>query len=211
MEKQRATTAEEKEIRRIKIEQSAKRLFSKHGFQGTKIGMITEDAGLSPAAFYLYFKSKIDIYRTLSLQGTDILADMIGEAIIGSSRGAIDKLNLIARAYFEFFIKEREYYNIIAVLHLGEEEFFSNLDIVPQLQQKSMDLLQILKETIKEGISSGEFEPVDSEETAAVLWGMIDGVLLMEVRKTTEYLNTRIETLMNRFIQLSVAALQKSV
>lgn len=209
MEKQRATTSEEKEFRRIKIENSAKKLFSEYGYQGTKIGMITEDAGLSPAAFYLYFKSKIDIYRALTLKGTEILAKMIREAFLKNSQNATEKLKLLAKAYFQYFIQEREFYNIITVLHLGQEDFFSNLDMVPQLQQKSMDLLNILETTIKEGIKNGEFRQVDSKETSAIMWGMLDGILLMEVRKTTEYLNISIESLTHHFLAFSIAALKK--
>ena len=55
--KQRARSDQEKLAKKEIILEAAKNLFSRYGYQGTTIEMITEEAGLSPAAFYLYFKN----------------------------------------------------------------------------------------------------------------------------------------------------------
>uniref|UniRef100_A0A7U3YGM2 Transcriptional regulator, TetR family n=3 Tax=Anoxybacillaceae TaxID=3120669 RepID=A0A7U3YGM2_GEOS0 len=48
-----------------KLLQTAEELFAKKGFQSTKISEIVANAGLTQAAFYLYFKSKEDIFQQL--------------------------------------------------------------------------------------------------------------------------------------------------
>ncbi|EZP77277.1 TetR family transcriptional regulator [Parageobacillus genomosp. 1] len=48
-----------------KLLQAAEELFAKKGFQSTKISEIVANAGLTQAAFYLYFKSKEDIFQQM--------------------------------------------------------------------------------------------------------------------------------------------------
>jgi AcrR family transcriptional regulator len=48
-----------------KLLQAAEELFAKKGYQSTKISEIVANAGLTQAAFYLYFKSKEDIFQQL--------------------------------------------------------------------------------------------------------------------------------------------------
>lgn len=209
MEKQRARTTEEKELRKIKLLSSAKKIFSEYGFQGTKITMITEDAGLSPAAFYLYFKNKIEIYRILSIEGTDLLTKMVEKALSVKAKKCAPRIKALAEAYFGFFQKERAYYDIITVHHLGQKDFFRNMNLVPQLEKQSLDLLKILAMIIEEGIHSGEFKKLNAWKTAVTLWGMMDGVLLMEVRKTTGYIDLDIKSLTAQFLLLCLEALKK--
>src|SRR6056297_2848694 len=115
MKKQRARSDSEKQYRKEKLQESAKKLFSHHGYRGTTIGMITDDAGLSPASFYLYFGSKLEMYRTLNNMGIDILQTMITDSLKAAPAGSGTKIRAIAGAYFRFFIQEREYYDITAV------------------------------------------------------------------------------------------------
>lgn len=207
MQKQRARTEEEKEFRSQKIIESAKKLFSEKGFQGTKIGMITSDAGLSPAAFYLYFKNKFQVYRTISIIGTSILAEMIQSALSIEHDNSFDKIKALAGAYFNFYDQEREYYDIISVLHLGQKEFFKDNDLVPQLENQSLNLLKVLESIIQEGIKRKEFRKVDAWRTAVTLWGMMDGVLIMEIRGTTQYVELNISELISTFMDIVLSAL----
>jgi len=60
------------EASREKILSSAERLFAANGYHGTTVSQIVSEAGLSQAAFYLYFKSKEEIldeiFRTFENQ-----------------------------------------------------------------------------------------------------------------------------------------------
>jgi AcrR family transcriptional regulator len=48
-----------------KLYQAAEELFAKNGLQSTRVGDIVAKAGLTQAAFYLYFKSKEDLFRQM--------------------------------------------------------------------------------------------------------------------------------------------------
>ena len=208
MDKQRARTRTEKEYRKTKILESAKKLFQRYGFRGTKIQMITNDAGLSPAAFYLYFKNKLEIYRALSIEGTQILTGKIEQALKSDHANFTDKISAVADAYYSFFNTHREYYDIITIHHLGHEEFFNNTDMAPRLEEQSRHLLKLLSEIIQKGVQTKEFRPCDPWETSAVLWGMMDGILILQVRKTTDYIKVDIDQLTKRFLELVLYGLR---
>ncbi len=47
---------------RVRIVESARRLFNRSGFEAVSIDSIMEEAGLTRGGFYAYFKSKSDLY-----------------------------------------------------------------------------------------------------------------------------------------------------
>ncbi|MEI3606165.1 TetR/AcrR family transcriptional regulator [Pseudogracilibacillus sp. SE30717A] len=53
------------EVSRGKILSSAERLFAANGYHGTTVSQIVNEAGLTQAAFYLYFKSKEEILNEI--------------------------------------------------------------------------------------------------------------------------------------------------
>lgn len=209
MKKQRARSESEKQYRKEKLQESAKKLFSYHGYRGTTIGMITDDAGLSPASFYLYFESKLEMYRTLNNIGIDILESMITGALKEAPAGSGVKIRAIAGAYFRFFMEEREYYDINAILHLGQREFFADLSMVPELEERTKTLLSVMASIISDGIKTGEFVKVDPWKTAVTLWGMMDGVLILEVKQSTGFTGVKIDELVDQMIELMLRGLAK--
>jgi TetR/AcrR family transcriptional repressor of nem operon len=47
---------------KVKIVQSARRLFNRHGFEGVSVDQVMSGAGLTRGGFYSYFESKSDLY-----------------------------------------------------------------------------------------------------------------------------------------------------
>ena len=209
MKKQRARSDSEKQYRKEKLQQSAKKLFSFHGYRGTTIGMITDDAGLSPASFYLYFASKLEMYRTLNNMGIDILESMVTSALKEAPGGSGAKIRAIAGAYFRFFMEEREYYHITAILHLGQREFFADLSMVPELEERTKTLLSVMASIINEGMKSGELVQVDPWKTAVTLWGMMDGVLILEVKQSTGFTGVKIDALVEQMTHLMLRGISE--
>ncbi|HSV97086.1 MAG TPA: TetR/AcrR family transcriptional regulator [Spirochaetota bacterium] len=208
MNKLRARSEGEKAERRVRLLESAKGHFSMHGYQATTIRMITGDADLTPGSFYQYFDSKLEIYRTLSLMGMDILEGMIARTLEGVFTTASDRIRALAGAYYRFFATEREYYDIIAVNHLGVREFFSDLKMVPLIEKRTKALLSLIASIIDEGVRSGEFRSVDSWKTAVTLWGVIDGVLILEVKKSTGFVGVPLADLVAHAVDMALAGME---
>ena len=118
----RARTLEDKQQRRRLILEAAKELFFDRGYRDTTIEMITERAGLSTGTFYLYFKSKQEIYMTLYADGIDIFHRMAEEAISWPGMKTLARLSAIAHAYYRFYTEHTEYFDILAFIHMHQAE-----------------------------------------------------------------------------------------
>lgn len=202
MNKQRARTGSEKEYRKEQLKKAALQLFAKNGFKSTTVAMITKKSLLSPAAFYLYFTNKIAIYRQLNKDGIDILEKLIREALQNSKDSSIDKLHAIAHAYVNFFKKYQQYFYITEILHLGNTEFFYDTAMVRELEDRTLQILGIVASIIEEGIYANEFKRIDPMKTAVTLWGMIDGVLILEVKKSTGFTGFSVDELIEQMMEI---------
>ncbi len=116
--------------------------------------------------------------------GMDILESMISRALEGVSRRPPTAYARWQAHTTVFFAAEREYYDIIAINHLGVREFFSDSRWC-RYRKRTMALLALIAAIIDDGIRSGEFRRLESWKTAVTLWGIMDGVLILEVKKST--------------------------
>jgi len=84
---------------KAKILDAAEDVFGRRGFHGSSIVEITRQAGVGLGTFYLYFPSKIEIYRHL-LRARQV--DFI-RAAREATTGAGDQREVIRRAFRSFF------------------------------------------------------------------------------------------------------------
>lgn len=206
----RARSHAAKLAKRTQLLEAALRLFSEHGFAGTTVEMITAAVGLSPGAFYLYFRNKLEIYRTLNALGIDILKDAIQQAIAWPGLSALAKLSAVAAAYYRFYREHTEYYQVMAILHLGQKDFFQDLELVALLEQKTIEVLQVIAAVIAEGQAAGEIQAVDSWKTAVAFWGMIDGIILLEERQNTSFVNVSLDELVKHMMTMTFTGLAQA-
>jgi TetR/AcrR family fatty acid metabolism transcriptional regulator len=92
-----------KEHTRVRIINSAKKLFSEQGYQKTTIVDISKQAGLSEAALYEYFQGKEDLLLTIpDLWVSELLHDL-DDQLFGI-QGAVNKL----RKYLWWYLRRVE-------------------------------------------------------------------------------------------------------
>ena len=84
---------------RAKILDAAEKVFGEQGFHGASIVEITRDAGVGLGTFYVYFPSKIDIYRHLLRSHLEDFVRVAREATSGTH----DYPTMIREAFGAFF------------------------------------------------------------------------------------------------------------
>jgi AcrR family transcriptional regulator len=60
--------------KRERIIEAAMKLFEEQGYHGTKVSNIVKEAGMAQGTFYLYFKSKEDLFRSVAESCLDEIA-----------------------------------------------------------------------------------------------------------------------------------------
>lgn len=107
-----------------KILSAAVQLIYEKGYHGANIGDITKLAGVATGTFYVYFNSKISLYRYLILQfGHSIRHELAEKTRNCKTRRETERVGL--RAWLEYVVKHPYVYNIIWESLYVDKKLFS--------------------------------------------------------------------------------------
>jgi TetR/AcrR family transcriptional regulator len=167
----------EKEQRRNEIIDAAEKIFFSKGFETATMEDVANEAELSKATLYLYFKSKEDLFFGICAKGLNILLDMFKKAV-SKNKNSFENLVEVGKAYMKFAQKYNNYFK--CMMHFETKElqnmecnncFLGNIDDCPL-----MFLIRLIEQgqtdkSVKTGISP--------EVMGHLLWSQTTGVLLM--------------------------------
>jgi TetR/AcrR family transcriptional regulator len=146
-----------------KILKAATLIFSRKGFDGTRIAEIADEAGLPKANVYYYFASKEEIYAAVIahlLQGWD---DALKH--ISRDRDPIESLEAYVRAKLDYSRRNVEESRMFAAEILRGAHFLS---------RKDRDHMRLVTkrhaEIVDHWIASGKIRPVDPRHLFIILW-----------------------------------------
>lgn len=159
------------EATRMKLIRAAAKVFYEKGYYGSTINDITRAAGVGSGTFYLYFDSKLSLYRYLLIE--------YGERIRANSTMAIqdiksrrDAEEVGIRSFFEFVIREPEIFNIIWESLYIDKTLFD--DFYRRFAESYVARLQVAQE-------NGEVRDIDPNVLSYMLIGITNFVALNSI------------------------------
>jgi AcrR family transcriptional regulator len=157
----RKRTAIEEEILRIAADK-----FGKQGYQATTLDEIAADAGISRAAFYLYFPSKEELLRRMYSQVIATSQAAI-EHIVTEDLPVPEKLRRIIRHQVRYMATN---------IPLSQVFFSEIFNLRPELGQwvkrANRAFGEVIEKVVKEGVQKGELIPVHPKRFTYALMGM---------------------------------------
>ncbi len=171
------------------IERSAIKLFYENGYHNTTIAAITKEAGVAAGTFYLYFPSKIVLYKhILGLFSYNIRKHIAQKVSEKTSRYEKEREGI--RAFFNYLIENPEMYNVIWESLYIDRTLFK-------------DYYQSFAERYKAGLDEakvkGEIRDLDTEVLAYILMGISNFVglkILFELGDNNLDLESMIDVIM---------------
>ncbi len=150
------------------IEKAAIKLFYESGYHGTTVNNITKEAGVAAGTFYLYFPSKIVLYKhILALFSHNIRKYIAERASKMTTR--YDKEREGIKAFIEYAKANPEMYNIIwESLYIDRELFESYYRSFAKRYVRGLDKAK----------SENQIRDLDSETVAYALMGITNFVSL---------------------------------
>ncbi len=189
---------------------SAMKQFCKLGYEKTTIGDITKYAGLSTGTFYIYYQSKIEIFKTLLNIGIDGLRRELMDAVkksIKQKRG--NALRELSLAYCNYYKKNPEYYQIIVMVTLQDNDLRERGSRISKLiDKKTLRVLRLVKNNIQDGIKTREFRKVNPWTTAYTFWATLDGVLTLQTRNNLKVVGIELNELISKSIDTLLLGIQ---
>jgi TetR/AcrR family transcriptional regulator, fatty acid metabolism regulator protein len=149
---------------------AAIRVFADHGYHGSRVGDIAEDAGVAHGLLYHYFASKDEVLRTIFVENW---GELIGRfrAVEESDEPAREKLEGIAK------ILLRTWRNDPALVTVMVREVARSPLIQGQVDEVG-EAFAIIQRVIEEGQASGEFrKDVDARLASWLLYGGLEELL----------------------------------
>jgi AcrR family transcriptional regulator len=98
-------TAGPAEDTRTRLLQTALRLFTEHGVEGTSLQMIADALGITKAAVYYHFKTKAEITEAVAEPGIRDLDELVRRAAAQKRRGA--QVDLLLEGFVDLVIRHR--------------------------------------------------------------------------------------------------------
>jgi AcrR family transcriptional regulator len=159
--------------KRETIIESAIKLFSSKGFEGTSVREIAADAGVNVAMINYYFGSKEKLFESMIEYRASFLREVFSELVNSKKLSPIEKIDFIIEQTIERKFSNSHFH------HLLHREL--SLEHRPQLRNAISDILLKnmvpVKTIIKNGIKNGVFQPVDIELTLTTILGTIHYLL----------------------------------
>lgn len=172
----------EKRQRRRSILQAAREMFFENGFHHATVESVAERAEVSKGTVYLYFASKESLLAHLLLEGLEDLVSELERAHAATIDLAADEqLRALARAYFDFFDRDPQYFPFLMAMDRGRFQEAVPPELYQDILEASLEGLTLAVDVVENGIAERVFALADAQKAACVFWASLNGVLqLME-------------------------------
>ena len=173
----------EKEMRRQQIIDAAEKVFTSRGVCDATIENIAEEAELSPATLYLYFKNKDELYASLNLRMLEVLVQKMEDIYHQDRLNPENKIMALKKALYEVY--EHNPMNVINVLRFQSSEELRKLspELSSQIKDGARQYLRAIAGIYKDGVDEGAFLNRHPTAFADIVWGLFTGVVLWEETK----------------------------
>ncbi len=193
----RSKRDQQREERRQEILRAALEVFGQKGFHASNVSDVAAKAGVSQGTIYWYFESKEELIEAALLSLFHDFGDDSFEAL---SRCETSSQKLFTLSDFLRHLTDE----FEGAFTLFLEYWASSSDREQAFQLWNHLLLQfkdVMVKIVEDGIQSGEFRPVKSEELVWALMAAMDGLaaygMLMPEMDSPRAMNALVETLLS--------------
>ncbi len=154
-----------------RILNAAIEVFAAKGYHGTVVDDIVTVSGTSKGAFYHYFPSKQGIFLTLMDEMASTVEQAV-EAVIGSERGALAKVEAALRVVLETAASRRDLVRILLIEAVG---------LGPTLEHKRLEIhrrfAHVIQRHLDRAVAEGDVPPQDTALAAQAWIGALTEVI----------------------------------
>lgn len=162
----------------------AQQSFIDHGFRGTKMEHLAKAAGVSVGQLYHLFVNKEALLLAVHERAQRLLFERYLEPAYEHppAGGAIEHFMNIGRAYFRFYLENREMGRLLLDTTYDERHDPAIENVLQSINVQVAGGLARMHELVGDAIARGEIRSVDPSVVIRWYWGALFGVLANNVR-----------------------------
>lgn len=173
----------ERERRRQQLIVAAKRVFTKNDFNQVTMEDIAKEAEVSPGTIYLYFKSKNELFVSLSLRILQFLCIKVEHVKGEEGADTLVKFDRLIEVMYDVY--DFDPMNFITIFHLNSNDILKNLSpkVVSEINKLLKKTMDTIADIFKDGIKKGVIVDRHPVVLAEILWSLFSGIVLCESSK----------------------------
>ncbi|WP_243544317.1 TetR/AcrR family transcriptional regulator [Pseudodesulfovibrio tunisiensis] len=153
---------------------AAQKLFARHGYPGTTVKMVAEEAGVASGLVFHYFESKENLFMSAGSQLVDIMLDYLRDRTANEPDGCA-ALGAFVRAYLDFTL---EYSDTFPTLIRCSPFSDDNPGLDRQkIGDKFQELINHIEELLRRGMEDGSIVRAPVAQTAYIVYANIVGAV----------------------------------
>ncbi len=170
-------------MRRQQIMDAAKKVFASKGFGVATVENIAEEAEVSPATIYLYFKNKDELFASLNLGMLEALIDKVENVRDQKKLSSEKKIMALEKALYEVYLTDP--LNVVNVLRFQSKERLRNLspELASRIRDYTQKYMKAIAEIFENGVQEGIFLDRHPAAFADTVWSLFAGLVLLEDTK----------------------------
>lgn len=164
---------------KTKILDSAKKIFSKYGFQGATLDLVARDAGLTKGAVYWHFSSKNDLYLALCERSLRQLLQGLPEQVqaVFHSPDVTERLkNFFAAQFFTCEMQGGEQTMLFFEFISSSRDESVKEKLCQSFSSLFEETSKILRDLQDKGVITND---IDSHDLSVALHSFVNGIILM--------------------------------
>lgn len=168
---------QKKRDNRAAIISAAEELFSDKGYRGATVQEISERAGLSKGAVYLYFKSKEELFLNVCLRGIEGFGTSLEAAAAGAD-GLEERIKAVYLAYIRHSLEEPDVFRVLRDTFLEGVRNNLSQESIEEITGYIKAWLESAARPIRDGIEAGVFSSsVDPYAFSIMAWRLSTGLI----------------------------------
>lgn len=158
--------------------------FIEHGFRGTKMEQLAKTAGVSVGQLYHLFANKEALLLAVHERAQTLLMERYLEPAYANppEGGAIEHFVSIGRAYFRFYLENRQMGPLLLSATYDERYDPEIARVLASIRAKVAGGLGRMHDIVSGAIARGEIRAVDPDAVVSWYWGALFGVLANNLR-----------------------------
>jgi AcrR family transcriptional regulator len=161
--------------KQISIINTAERLFSINGFDGTSVRDIAHEAGINVAMISYYFGSKEKLMEAVFEQKTSKMRLKVENMLQEEKLTNHEKVNILIEDYVDRFLSQPQFHKVMLLEQLSDKPG-GIAGMIDELKKRN---LALIKKLIQEGQKSGEFKKnIDIALMMATMVGTVSQMII---------------------------------